>query len=179
MSDQTVFGDGPDLDFEIDDDKVTAEEHLPRAGTSRTSTGGQRKTTRRSKRLETLQKALSAEMFTAGTMISFALNTTGYYICQESDTTTQAIVDLAATRPEWIKALEKVSDISPGLLIGKTTLGIGVAIAVDREKIKPDKTIAKLLGVTAAYDAVHDEEATTNAGNGYQPPPHGAFVPLG
>jgi len=177
MSDATVFGDA-DLDFELDDDKITAEAHMPRSGTSRTATGGQRKTTRRTKRLDTLQKALSAEMFTAGTMISFALNTTGYYICQESDTTTQAIVDLAATRPEWIKALERVSDISPGLTIGKTTLGIAVAIAVDREKVKPDKVIAKLLGVTAAYDAVHEEGDDVNAGNGYQPPPHGSFVPL-
>lgn len=167
-----------DFDFEVDESQ--AREHLPRAGTARTSEGT-RRGRRPSKRLDNLQKALSAEMFSAGTILGFALNTTGYYICQESDPFTKAVIELAAKKPEWIQALEHVADVGPGITIGKTTLGIAVAIGVDRERIKPDKAIAKLLGVTAAYMKAHDiteGDFTNAAGNGFAPPPHGAFVPV-
>lgn len=166
--------------FDFDVDESQARAHQPRTGTARTSEGTARRGRRPTKRLGNLQSNLTKEMFQAGTIIGFALPTTGYYICQESDNFIGAIVQLAQRKTEWIEALEHVADVGPGITIGRTCLGIGVAVGVDRERIQPDKTIAKFLGVTNAWLQVHgNEERDLNvSGNGYQPPPHGAFVPV-
>lgn len=144
--------------------------------TSRTPSGTARRGRRPTKRLSALQMKLSSEMFQAGTILGFGAPTTGYYICQESDAFTKAVVDLAQNKTEWLEALEKVGNISPGITVGRTMLGIGVAFAVDRKRVEPDKAISRLLGVQMAYEKVHpDEELSANS---YSPPPHGAFVPV-
>jgi len=117
-------------------------------------------------------------MFQVGALFGVALPTTGYYVCQESANFTHAVVQLASKRAEWITALENIADIQPGLVIGRTVIGIGASLAVDRGRADPEKQIMKFLGVTAAYMAVHNPEGGPDV-NGYQPPPAGSFVPLG
>lgn len=143
----------------------------PRRGRRRSAT---------TKKLTELQKRLSGEMFQAGAMIGMGLPTTGYYICQESDAFTKAVMQLAATRPEWVDALEAVANIQPGLVIGRTVIGIGASFAVDRHRIKnvEERQILKLLGVYQAYMAVHSESTGSVEGSAYKPPPAGSFVPV-
>jgi len=148
-------------------------------GTSSTGTGTRRRRSASSKRLDALQAKLSAEMFQAGAMIGMGLHTTGYYVCQESDNFTKAVVSLSARRPEWIDALEHLADVQPGIVVGKTMLGIGAAVAVDRGRADPDKAFMKFLGVHAAYLAVTNPDATKVEGSAYTPPPAGTFVPVG
>lgn len=161
---------------------------MPRAGTSRT---GSRPRGRRvsDKRITELQAKLSGEMFQAGAMIGLGLPVTGYYVCQESDNFTQAIVQLASKNTAWIAALENVAMVGPGIAVGRTVLGIGAAMAADRfyrtngeTGLHPDKRAAMFLGVTTAYYAVHPPEGMRTDGgttaNGYRPPPHGSFNPL-
>lgn len=165
---------------------------MPRTSGSRThsSTGGSRGGRRVSdKRLQALQEKLSTEMFTAGGMIGFGLPVTGYYIAQESDNFTTAIVQLASKNSNWVAALENIAMLGPGLAVGRTVLGIGAAMAADRyhrtngeSGLDPMKRSAMFLGVTTAYFAVHQPEGTqyaaSDAGNGYRPPPHGSFRPI-
>lgn len=133
---------------------------------------------RMEKRLQELQEKLSGEMFQVGALVSLPLSTTGTYICQESDATTKAIVELAASRKEWIEALERISQLQPGLVIGRTALGIGASIAVDRERLDPDKTFLRFLGVYEAWKRVQDKRPPGPAeGSSYQPPP-AQFVPV-
>ena len=158
--------------------------------TSRTTTGGTRGRRVSDKRLQALQEKLSGEMFTAGGMIGFGLPVTGYYICQESDNFTTAVVHLAAKNSHWVAALENIAMLGPGLAVGKTVLGIGAAMAADRyyrsggeTGLDPERRAAMFLGVTSAYYAVHPPEgmnygANSANGNGFQPPPHGNFSPL-
>lgn len=157
---------------------------MPRSGTR---TGGARRGRRVSdKRLAELQTKLSSEMFQAGAMIGMGVPVTGYYICQESDNFTNAVVSLAAKKSEWIAALENIAMLGPGIAIGRTVLGMGAALAADRyyrtsgEKgLNPDKQIAAFLGVTSAYYSVHPPEGYGHGtGNGFEPPPHGSFVPV-
>jgi len=140
---------------------------------------GRPRGSRSQKKLEALQSRLSSEMFQAGTLIGFGVPTTGYYICQESNTFTAAVVQLAAKRPEWIEALEHIADIQPGLVIGRTVVGIGASLAVDRGRADPEKSFMKFLGVYAAYQAVHNPDLEGVDVHGYQPPPSGQFVPVG
>jgi hypothetical protein len=165
------------------EDKVELRETntMPRTpGTSRnmSSAGTRRTSTRLTKRLEILQKQLSGQMFQAGAMIGLGLPTTGYYIAQESNSFTEAIIALSRKRVEWIEALEHIADIAPGITIGRTVLGIGASLGVDRyhrtegrSGFSPDKRACAFLGVTAAYYAVHkDEDASDQAGVYQQPP---------
>lgn len=145
------------------------------AGSRSTGTRG----TRLQKKLDALQTRLSQEMFMGGTMIGMGLHVTGYYICQESDTFTKAVVDLASTRPEWVDALEHIANVGPGLIVGRTVLGMGAALAVDRGRADPEKQFMKFLGVYAAYQAVKGEGGNLNgSASSYVPPPYGTFVPV-
>jgi hypothetical protein len=153
----------------------------PLTGSRGTSTsGGPRapRGTRAQKKLEALQKRLSTEMFTAGAMIGLGLNVTGYYICQESDNFTQAVVSLASKRPEWVEALEHIADVGPGLTCGRIVLGMGASLAVDRGRADPGKQFMKFLGVTSAYLAVKGGGRDVESGSSYVPPPGGTFVPV-
>lgn len=146
-------------------------------GTRSTGTGTRRRRITNKKLVE-LQKKLSTEMFQAGAMIGMGLHTTGYYICQESDNFTQAVIDLAASKPEWLDALENIANIQPGLIIGRTFIGIGASVAVDRGRADPDKSFMKLLGVYSAWVAVNNPSDEMVEGSAYSPPPAGAFSPI-
>ena len=171
--------------FSFDD--ITPEESASDPGpltgsrgtrSSGTSTGRPRGRPRKASRLTELQKRLSGEMFQAGAMIGMGLNTTGYYICQESDSFTKALVELAAKRPEWIEALEHVADVQPGIVIGRTMFGIGASFAVDRGRADPEKQFMKFLGVYQAWQSVQKKAGEVGEGSAYKPPPAGAFKPV-
>lgn len=148
-------------------------------GTGNAPRTGVRRRRSSTKKLDALQAKLSSEMFQAGTLIGMGLNTTGYYICQESDGFTKAVVQLAARRPEWVDALEHLADVQPGIVIGRTMFGIGASLAVDRGRADPEKQFMKFLGVYSAWKAVHDNAPIPAEGSNYTPPPAGAFVPVG
>ena len=176
-----------DFDWSDLEDKAEVRESnvLPRTGTSRTSSGTRRGSSRRgTKRLEELQKSLSAQMFQAGGMIALGMPVTGTYICQESERFPDAIIDLARKRTDWIDALEKVADVGPGITIGRTVLGIGAAMGADRyhrtggeSGFNPDKRACMLLGVTSAYYSVYKDEVDATPST-FTPPPHGVFQPV-
>lgn len=159
---------------------------MPRTGTTRASgTRGRRVS---DKRLGALQQKLSSEMFQAGAMIGLGMPVTGYYIAQESDNFTNAIVSLASRNSNWVAALENLALVGPGITVGRTVLGIGAAMAADRyyrtegeSGLDPERRSAMFLGVTAAYYAVHPPEGSYNANaenNGYSAPPYGSFNPV-
>lgn len=130
-------------------------------------------------RLAALQEKLSSEMFQAGALIGMPFNVTGYYICQESDNFTKALIQLASRRPEWVDALETIADLQPGIVVGRTAFGVGAAFAVDREKVDPEKPFLKFLGVYSAWKAVQNKGGMDGLaeGSSYQPPPS-QFVPV-
>lgn len=151
------------------------------AGTTRAVRGS-----RIQKKLDLLQVKLSKEMFMGGTVLGMGLPVTGYYICQESDGFTKAVVELASSRPEWVEALEHIADLGPGIAIGRTVLGMGAALAVDRTKEaaakqeRAERQFMRFLGVYAAYQAVNSEgeRGVPQNGSRYSPPPFGTFVPV-
>lgn len=178
-STEEVLGDAG-FDFsDISLDEVEAQPG-PLSGSRQSRTGTATRRRRSSaKKLDNLQKRLSKEMFSAGAMIGMGLHTTGLYICQESDSFTQAVIELASSRPEWIDALENVANLQPGLVIGRTALGIGAAMAVDRGRLDPEKQFVKFLGVYSAW-AKHAKPSQNGRveGSAYTPPPT-EFVPVG
>lgn len=183
MTAETLEEAGFDWSQISDEEVKTSEGPLTGSrGGSRTTTGARRGRKTRQSRLDSLQRSLSGQMFMAGSMIGLGMPVTGYYACQESDTFTKAIVQLAAHRPEWVDALENLANIQPGLIVGRTALGLGAALAVDRaarDKENPNrdyelasKQFMKFLGVYNAWQAVNDpNNRDIEEGSGYQPPP--------
>ena len=179
--------DGTDFNWDTVEADPAESNVMPKApGTARTTAGATRRGRTGVKRLSLLKEALASQMFQAGAMIGFGFPVTGYYIAQESEQFSSAIVDLAGKKAEWIEALENVAKIGPGLIVGRTVLGIGCALGTDRyhrtngeSGISPDKRAAMLLGVAAAYYEVYkDELSDAPASDGFVPPPHGTFVPV-
>jgi hypothetical protein len=164
----------PDIDWagEFSGESVQAVPG-PLAGSrgTRSSTGTGRGRRSGKAKLESLQKRLSSEMFQAGTLIGLGVPTTGYYICQESDSFTKAVIQLASKRPEWIAALENLADIQPGIIVGRTLVGIGASFAVDRGRADPERQMMKFLGVYSAWYAVNNPEGGPVEGSSYSPPP--------
>lgn len=173
----------PDLDFsELDDEGATPAAEGPVTGSrsrgrgtssATSSSSGTTSTPRRrgftTKRLDALKSKLSGQMYTAGVLVGVPLPVTGIYTCQESARFSSAVVDLAASRPEWIEALEKLALLEPGLIVGRTAMGIGCALAVDRGRAKPDGRVAMFLGVTEAWMRLQEEDG--DEGASYSPPP--------
>jgi hypothetical protein len=161
---------------------------MPRQGTTRTGGSSNRGRRVSDKRLQALQEKLSGEMFQAGALIGLGMPVTGYYMAQESDNFTGAIVTLASKNSHWVAALENIAMLGPGLIVGRTVLGIGGAMAADRyyrtggeTGLNPETRAAMFLGVAQAYYSVHPPEGfehATTTGNGFSPPPHGAFRPV-
>jgi hypothetical protein len=181
MSETAADYDWSDLE---DKAEVRDSNVMPRTGTARTPGGARRASRRGSKKLEDLQKSLSAQMFQAGGMIALGMPVTGTYICQEAERFPDAIIELARKRSDWIDALEKIADIGPGITAGRTILGIAAAMGADRyhrtegkSGFNPGKRAAQFLGVTAAYYDVYKEGDNASA-PAFAPPPHSSFVPV-
>lgn len=174
-----------DTDFDFSDVEPEPRETnvLPRSGTTRTGT---RRGSRSAKRLSGLKYKLSNEMFQFGAMTGMVVPVTGYYISQESDPFCDAIVELAGKKAEWLDALEQVANIGPGIMVGRTVLGIGCALGVDRwhrtegeSGISPEKKAAMFLGVSAAYQAIYgDNDGENQRERHWTAPPGGTFVPV-
>lgn len=155
-----------------------------RSGT-RTPSGTRRRRKSSQNKLDALQVTLSQQMFMGGAMIGAAMPVTGYYTCQESDRFTKALVELASHRPEWVEALEHLADLQPGIIIGRTAVGLGAALSVDRSIIQarrgtgdPERPgelansqFMKFLGVYSAYMQTVDPGYKAEEGSAYRPPP--------
>lgn len=180
--------------LEFDDEFEQVErESQPEEPKSSRGTGGSSGTRRRGrppgtgrvpKRVQQIGDTLAQQMFTAGTMIGLGLPVTGFYIAQESQLFCDAIMRLAAKNPQYLDALENLAAIGPGVTIGRTVLGMGCAIGVDRwhktdgeRGISPDKKAAMFLGVAQAYYEVYGDDGNS-AGPGFAPPPHATFTPV-
>lgn len=153
-----------------------------RSDTPRQSGNSSRKPSQR--KLNNLQQSLSAQMFQAGTMIGFGLPVTGFYLAQESDNFTGAIVQLASKNAAWLKALEQVSEVQPGITVGRVSLGLLMALSVDRRKEPLDarsdrfQRIAAFMGVSAAYHSIYGA-SEENFSDEFEPAPNPvAFVSL-
>lgn len=187
MSAETVTSEaGFDWSSITMDDVESSEGPLKgsRSGT-RTASGTRRRRKASQNKLDALQVTLSQQMFMGGAMIGAAMPVTGYYTCQESDRFTKAVVELASHRPEWVEALEHLAALQPGLIVGRTAVGLGAALAVDRsiyrarrgleDPGKPDEManshFMKFLGVYTAYMQTVDPNFKAEEGSAYQPPP--------
>jgi hypothetical protein len=85
-------------------------------------------------------------------VISIGLPVTGTYGVENSEKSIKALMAIAKRRPGLMKALMRVADGADGLDLGRTVLGLGVALQVDLGRIPADMLIARATGVTAVVE---------------------------
>ena len=132
--------------------------------------------TRRSsldKQLAQLADDFADNIRLVGMLVTPLLPVTGHVIATDADKTAQATIQLAKNNPKILLALQKASQIGPGVAFGRALLTIGVAVAVDTQRLAPDNQAAMMLGVTAVWQTIHGEN-TANAPS--VPPPPAAFI---
>jgi hypothetical protein len=111
-----------------------------------------------------------------GILVTPLLPTTGYIISRDATDTATAVVKMARNNPAVLAALMKASQIGPGVMLGRTIITIGVAVAVDTNRVTPDSQISTMLGVAAVWQEVHGEQGKMGPANGWVTPPPPARI---
>jgi hypothetical protein len=131
--------------------------------------------------LQRVQEELADDLRLLGTLAGPLLPTTGYYLIEEADPFTIALLKLCKNNTRMLRVLHRVASVAPVYEVAKTCAGIGYAIQVDTQGADPHNTVGKRLGVARAYDAVYpnpngnDTNSSSNNGS-YSGPPRYATL---
>lgn len=119
---------------------------------------------------------LAENIALVGILVTPLLPTTGYIISRDAEATATAVVKMARNNPAVLAALMKASQIGPGVMLGRTIVTIGVAVAVDTNRITPDSQISAMLGVAAVWQEVHGEQGKMGPASYMVPPPPARII---
>jgi hypothetical protein len=108
-----------------------------------------------------------------GTMVGVVYPVTGYYLLENADPFTTALVKLAAKNPKVLRVLHRAASVAPVYTVLQNLVGTAVAVQVDMNKMEPHSFAAERTGVDKAYDAVYPQgkdQFFENNGNGFNAP---------
>lgn len=128
------------------------EEHKKASGGGKSASSGDKSLDARLKRVSA---GLAENIQLVGALATPILPVTGHLILRDSERVASETVKLARNNPKMIAALEKANAIGPGVFLGRFMLTVGVAIAVDTQRIEPDTTLSMMMGVAAIYEKLH------------------------
>lgn len=156
-------------------------EHRPSVmGKTSGATGGKSRTVSSDKSLDAKLKKIAIDfaenIALVGILVTPLLPTTGYIISRDATDTATAIVKMARNNPAVLAALMKASQIGPGVMLGRTIVTIGVAVAVDTNRITPDSQISTVLGVAAIWQEVHGDQGKMGPATYMVPPPPARII---
>jgi len=133
--------------------------------------------------LQRIQEELADDLRLGGTLIGFQFPVTGFYVFENADEFTVALLKLCKNNQRLLRVLHRAAQVAPIYTVAKDVAGTAYALQVDMNKADPSNAIANRLGVTRAYEAVfgtnlndasmHDSNLTNN---GMKPPPRYATV---
>lgn len=130
--------------------------------------------------LKRIQEELADDIRLLGTLAGPLFPVTGYYVFDNADPFTIAILKLAKNNQRILRVLHRAASVAPIYTVAQTVAGTAYSIQVDTHKADPHTTIAKRLGVTRAYDALYSVDTSIN-GNDINstvtPPPRYSTVP--
>lgn len=131
------------------------DDHKSGAPKSRASGGS---ATVSEKGLDAKLKRISADLAEnvrlVGAVTSPALPVTGFIVLRDADQLASATVKLARNNPKILAALQRASQVGPGIAVGRFLATMGTAIAVDTQRIDPRAALPAFLGVTAVWEEI-------------------------
>lgn len=125
--------------------------------------------------LQRVQEELADDLRLLGVMAGPMLPVTGYYLFENADAFTTALLKLCKNNQRALRVLHRAASVAPVYEVAKDAAGVFYAVQVDMKKLEPDTAVSQRLGVKRAYDAVYPSEETVQGNtvnsNGYQGPP--------
>jgi len=130
--------------------------------------------------LARIQQELADDMLLLGTMAGPLLPVTGYYICDNADAFTTALLKLCKNNQRMLRILHRAASVAPVYEVMKTSAGVAYSVQVDRSQADPHNIVGQRLGVSRAHQAVYGSDNTSDMNtvstNGFTAPPHYAGV---
>lgn len=125
--------------------------------------------------LNRVAEELADDIRLFGTMAGVVYPVTGYYLLENADAFTTALVKLAAKNPRILRVLHRAAQVAPVYTVAQTLVGTAVAVQVDMNKMDAHSFAAERTGVDKAFDAVYpqgkDGQSFQGMSNGFAPPP--------
>jgi hypothetical protein len=116
--------------------------------------------------LRRIQGELADDLKLLATLVGPLFPVTGYYVFEQADPFTAAILKLAKNNTRVLRILHRAASVAPIYEVAQTVAGTAYAIQVDTKKADPHTTVARRLGVTRAYDTVYPEDTNNVSSNG-------------
>lgn len=112
--------------------------------------------------LRKIQDELTDDVMLFGTLTGPLFPTTGYYIVDNAEQFTTALLKLCQHNPRIMRVLHRAGQVAPVYQVAKFGAGVGIAVQVDQGKTDPHSMASQRLGVDRAYDAVHGTSVNFN-----------------
>lgn len=111
--------------------------------------------------LRRVQEELADDIRLLGTLAGPLLPVTGYYIFDNADPFTVALLKLAKNNQRVLRVLHRAAQVAPIYTVAQSVAGVAYSVQVDQHKVDPHTAISKRLGVERAYNAVYPDEVLT------------------
>lgn len=116
--------------------------------------------------LKEARSALAEAMTMSGEMMVFVVPIPGTYCVQTADEFADAVMRIAAKNDKVLKWLVSGGTMIDYAALGSWTIGLGVALAVQTNRIAPDAPIAQRRGITAIFDEFYQRIPAGEPGTG-------------
>lgn len=127
-----------------------------------------------------VQEELADDLRLGGTLIGAMFPVTGYYIFENADPFTIALMKLCKNNQRALRVLHRAASVAPVYEVAKCGAGVAYAIQVDQKKADPHNSIGHRLGVSRAYDSVYPSDTpqtyTMGSNNQSTAPPRYAGI---
>jgi hypothetical protein len=128
--------------------------------------------------LNRVAEELADDIRLFGTMAGVIYPVTGYYLLENADVFTVALVKLASKNSRILRVLHRAAQIAPVYTVAQTLVGTAVAVQVDMNKMDAHSFAAERTGVDKAFDAVYPQgkdgqsfPGMNGNGSNFQQPP--------
>lgn len=108
--------------------------------------------------LSRVQEELADDLRLGGTLIGAMLPVTGYYIFENADPFTIALIKLCKNNQRALRVLHRAASVAPVYEVAKGVAGVAYSIQVDGQKADPHNSIARRLGVERVYDSIYPSD---------------------
>lgn len=112
--------------------------------------------------LQRVQEELADDIRLLGTLAGPLLPVTGYFVFENADPFTIAILKLAKNNTAVLRVLHRMAQVAPIYTVAQTVAGTAYAIQVDTRGMDPHNTISQRLGVERVYEKVYPNESNGN-----------------
>jgi hypothetical protein len=115
--------------------------------------------------LQRVQEELADEFKLGGMLIGAMLPVTGFYIVENADPFTIALVKTFKNNQRVLRVMHRMGQVAPLYELLKDGAGVAYAIRVDQKIADPHNMVGQRLGVARAYDSIYGSDSSNPNGS--------------